>query len=72
MTRLLSGFLTVLVFLSGTVSHADPVEAGYFRHHMFDGGWHAPWYGPIGMLIFVGLILAAFVLVARWISGRRG
>lgn len=39
---------------------------GYYRGHMWDGGWHGWLFGPMMMLLFVGLVVVVVVIVVRW------
>ena len=51
---------------------ADVASEGTYGHgHMWGGGAH--WiFGPIMMILFLGLIVAVVVLVVRWLGGAGG
>lgn len=36
---------------------------------MWDYGWHGWFLGPLAMILFWGLLIAAVVLVVRWLTG---
>lgn len=38
----------------------------YYHNHMWDGGAHGWFFGPLMMLVFVALLAGAVVLLARW------
>lgn len=40
----------------------------YYHGHMWDGGWHAWVFGPLMMILFVVLVVAAVVLTTRWLG----
>jgi putative membrane protein len=54
--------------LSAGMALADPADGRYFDHYGMMGG--AGWfYGPIMMLLFFGLLVAAVVLIVRLLGG---
>ena len=45
-------------------------ESGpYYGHHMWDGGWHGWFFGPLMMLLFFAALVAVVVLVVRGLGG---
>lgn len=53
-----------------------PLGAGRYAcwgPHMMGtgGGWYAMIFGPLLMLLFLALIIAAVVLLVRWLGGLR-
>jgi len=65
--------MTFFVLAITSLGIATPVLAQgdvdrYFGHHMWDAGW---WMllGPIWMIVVVGAVVAAVLLVARWLGG---
>lgn len=42
--------------------------SGYYRGHMWDGGWHAWLFGPMMMILFIGLVVVAVIIVVRWLG----
>ena len=71
MTRLAIYLATIWTALSSIAVQAEPIEADRYGHHMFEDSWHGAWYGPLGMLIVVGLVLAIAVLIGQWIVKSR-
>lgn len=45
---------------------------GYYRGHMWDGGWHGWLFGPMMMILFIGLVVVAVVIVVRWLGDGSG
>lgn len=71
MRRLAIYLTSAWIALESIGVQAEPIESDRYGHHMFDGRWHGAWYGPIGMLIVVGLVLAIAVMIGRWIVRSR-
>lgn len=63
-TTRITGFSVGLAALSAGALRADPGDGQYFGHYgmMNGGGWI---FGPIMLLIFFGLLVAAVVLIVR-------
>ena len=40
-----------------------------YGQHMWDGGWHGWFVGPIMMIAFLVIAVVAVVLIVRWIGG---
>jgi putative membrane protein len=38
---------------------------------MWNGGWHWMFFGPVMMLLFLGIAVAVIVLIVRWLGGSR-
>jgi len=48
-------------------------DSRYYHGHMWDGGWHGWVFGPIMMILFVGLLVVAAIVLVRWLGdGGRG
>lgn len=45
-------------------SRAQP-GAGYYHGHMWDAVWHGWFFGPLMMILLVGLIVVGVVLLVR-------
>lgn len=64
--------------LSGAVLMAVPVSAaaqpgeGYYHGHMWDGGWHGWFVGPLMMVFWLLILAGAALLLLRLfgVSGR--
>lgn len=41
----------------------------YYGHHMWDGGWHGMFLGPLFMMLFFVVLVVAVVVVIRWLGG---
>jgi putative membrane protein len=41
----------------------------YYGHHMWYGGWHTWFFGPLMMLVFIAVIVVVVVLIVRWLGG---
>jgi len=44
----------------------------YYHTHMWEGGAHGWFFGPLMMVIFVAVLLGAVVLLARWFGVGAG
>lgn len=41
----------------------------YYGPHMWNGGWHGWFFGPIMMIVFLAVAVAVVVLLVRWLGG---
>ena len=39
--------------------------------HMWNGGWHGWFFGPIMMIVFIAVAVVVVVLLVRWLDGSR-
>ncbi len=68
----------LLISVSATVLMSVPAMAQTYGDHPHMGGWGWGWggmiFGPILMIAFIALAVAAVVVVVRWLdgSGRGG
>lgn len=37
--------------------------------HMWDGGWHSWFLGPVMMVVFIAFAVVVVVLLVRWLGG---
>jgi len=37
--------------------------------HMWNGGWHGWFFGPIMMIVFIAVAVVVIVLLVRWLGG---
>jgi putative membrane protein len=44
----------------------------YYHTHMWEGGAHGWFFGPLMMLVFVAVLLGAVVLIVRWLGVGAG
>lgn len=42
--------------------------AGPYYGHMWEGGWHTWFFGPMMMFIFVAVAVVVIVLIVRWLG----
>ncbi len=40
--------------------------------HMWNGGWYGWFFGPIMMIVFIGVAAVVVVLLVRWLGGGHG
>lgn len=45
--------------------------SGYYHGHMWDGGWHGWFFGPLMIILFVALVVIGILLLVRWFSESR-
>ncbi len=70
MTRLIpllmctGGFLLVNSPAFGQQTHAPN-----YGPHMWSGGWHGWFFGPIMMIVFIAVVVVVVVLLVRWLGG---
>ena len=65
---------SVLAALAGVLlplaAAAQPAgEYSGYGNHMWNGGWFGWFFGPLMMIVFIGVIVAAVVLLIRGLSG---
>lgn len=63
-----------LLAATATLSQQNETRRDYYGHpHMWgDWGWGGMIFGPIMGILYIGLIVAAIVLVVRWLGGGHG
>lgn len=63
----ISGFL----FLNTDSVWAQQQQGDYYGPHMmWDGGWwYGMFFGPILMIVFIGIAVEVVVLLVRWLGG---
>ena len=63
-----------LLATTAAMAQEGGLEARYYDHaHMWGNwGWGGMILGPIMGIVYVGLIVAVIVLVARWLGGGQG
>ena len=41
----------------------------YYGPHMWDGGWHGWFFGPVMMIVFIAVVALVIALLVRWLGG---
>jgi putative membrane protein len=67
MIRLTAWLPAVLGFVIPTLALAQS-SGGYYGHPMWGSGWHPWFFGPIMMIVFVGVVVFVIVLLVRWLG----
>ena len=70
----MKGFQTssaALLAMLGASSIASAQQQGspYHGPHMWDGGWHGWFFGPIMMIMMIAVVVVVVVLLTRWFGG---
>ena len=65
----LSLWAAISTLASKTALAQQAAGPGY-RAHMWDGGWHGWFMGPIMMIVFIAIAVVVVVLLVRWLGGR--
>lgn len=66
-----ASLLAALPFGALAPSHAWAQQGGRYYGHMWDGGWHGWFFGPILMILLVALVVIGVLIAVRW-SGTAG
>lgn len=61
--------LAVPIALGMPMSAWAQASSPNYGSHMWDGGWHGWFFGPIMMIIFFAVAVAIVVLLVRWLTG---
>ena len=62
----MTGFL---IFNSANVWAEQSRGDYYGSHMMWNGGWYGMFFGPLLMIIFIGIAVVVVVLLVRWLGG---
>ena len=54
---------------SSTAAWAQQQGPQNYSPHMWDGGWHGWFFGPIMMIVFIAVAVVVVVLLVRWLGG---
>lgn len=54
--------------LLSSPAHSQQPQGQYYGPHMWGGGWHGWFFGPIMMIVFLGLAVVVVVLLVRWLG----
>jgi len=69
MTRTIFPLAVLLSVAAPGLAFAQQSQGPYYGH-MWDGGWHGWFFGPIMMIVFIALIVAAVVFLVRVLGGH--
>lgn len=53
-----------------TGAWAQQQSPQYYGPHMWNGGWHSWFFGPMIMIAFIALTVVVVVLLVRWLGGH--
>jgi putative membrane protein len=70
MTRSMFPLATLLSVAAPGLALAQQAQGPYYGSHMWDGGWHGWIFGPIMMIVFIALAVAAVVFLVRVLGGH--
>ena len=73
MVRLVASAHAALALVAGSAWAQAPSDADRYAwgpHAMWwGGGWYAMLFGPLFMIVFIAVLVALVVLLARWLGG---
>ena len=70
MTRTMFPLAALLSVAAPGLAFAQQSQGPYYGHHMWESGWHGWFFGPIMMIAFVVLAVAAVVFLVRVLGGH--
>ena len=70
----MTGLFRFLTCVGGALIVSSPVLAQQaqgptYGPHMWGGGWHGWFFGPIMMIVFIAVAVVVVVLLVRWLGG---
>jgi putative membrane protein len=69
MNRSFLWLATLIFFASPAAALAQQQPSPYYGPHMWNGGWHGWFFGPIMMIVFIAVVVAVVVILVRWLGG---
>lgn len=54
---------------TSSLALAQQPQSPYYGPHMWSGGWHGWFFGPIMMIVFIAVAVVVVVLLVRWLGG---
>ena len=57
-----------LYVLTPAVASAQQSQGPSYGSHMWNGGWHGWFFGPIMMIVFIAVAVVVAVLLIRWLG----
>ncbi len=67
-TRLAPGAALLLASLCAPASALAQQSPEYYGPHMWSGGWHGWFFGPLMMIVFIAVAVVVVVLLVRWLG----
>lgn len=69
----MTGLIRFLVYTGRALLVSSPVLAQQtqgpaYGPHMWSGGWHGWFFGPIIMIVFIAVAVVVIVLLVRWLG----
>ena len=68
MYRPVLGLATLLCVVAPTVVSAQQTQGPFYGPHMWGGGWHGWFFGPIMMIVFIAVVAVVVVFLVRWLG----
>lgn len=59
----------LLCILTPAAALAQQPQGPGYGPHMWNGGWHGWFFGPIMMIVFIAVAVVVVVLLVRWLGG---
>jgi len=53
---------------TSSLAFAQQPQSPYFGPHMWSGGGHGWFFGPIMMIVFIAVLVVVVVLLMRWLG----
>lgn len=50
------------------IAVAQQTQGPFYGPHMWNGGWHGWFFGPIMMIVFVAVAVVVVMLLVRWLG----
>jgi len=54
---------------TSSLALAQQPQSPNYGPHMWSGGWHGWFFGPIMMIVFIAVAVVVVVLLVRWFGG---
>lgn len=68
-TGSLAWLATLSWFALPAAAVAQQAQGPVYGPHMWGGGWHGWFFGPIMMIVFIVVATVVVVLLVRWLGG---
>lgn len=59
----------LLCYAFPNIALAQQAQGTSYGPHMWNGGWHGWFFGPIMMIMFLAVAVVVIVLMVRWLGG---
>lgn len=70
MKRLAAWIAALLYLATPSIAFAQQAQGPFYGPHMWSGGWHGWFFGPIMMIVFIAVAVVVVMLLFRWLSGQ--